>query len=84
MELVLGMLNETAGKRIRFEGKLAKRSGVDGGKAPKARMFLLVVTPPFDETEGPQWNQVPKVTLECELTAVYADVQLPADKLADD
>ena len=49
LELVIAMLTESAQKRIRFEGKLAKRSGMDGGKPPKARMFLLVVTPPFNK-----------------------------------
>jgi hypothetical protein len=62
--LVLEMLKEAAAKRIRCEGKLAKRSGVDGGKAPKARMFLLVVTPPYDAAAGPQWTLVPFITLE--------------------
>lgn len=64
LELVIAMLTESAQKRIRFEGKLAKRSGMDGGKPPKARMFLLVVTPPFNKETGPAWDLVPTVTLE--------------------
>ena len=64
LTLVIDMLEEAAGKRIRMEGQLAKRSGVDGGKSPKLRTFLLVVTPPYDEKEGPQYDQVPTVTLE--------------------
>lgn len=63
-QVVLKCLNEAAEKRIKFEGKLAKRSGVDGSKAPKQRMFLLVLTPPFDEEQGPNWELVPKITLE--------------------
>eukprot|EP01043_Picozoa_sp_COSAG02_P020674 COSAG02_NODE_1025_length_15146_cov_21.959460_6_plen_645_part_00 len=63
-QLVLKCLNEAAEKRIKFEGKLAKRSGVDGSKSPKQRMFLLVLTPPFDEEQGPNWELVPKITLE--------------------
>eukprot|EP01048_Picozoa_sp_COSAG05_P015167 COSAG05_NODE_1797_length_4070_cov_83.199698_2_plen_617_part_00 len=64
LELVIEMEKEAIGKRVRMEGQLAKRSGVDGGKSPKLRTFLLVVTPPYDEKEGPQYDQVPIVTLE--------------------
>lgn len=63
-ELVLSMLTEAAEKRIKFEGKMAKRSGVDGSKAPKQRMFLLVLTPAYDPEEGPLWDMVPQITLE--------------------